>query len=291
MAPTLPRSTLEEMLESMKKTDEKQRDMPPALPQRPTSRGRLPSSVRARKSASSSSDKSRQSGDGHMRTPRPCKAGSNSESPGTSTGGSPPKSERSVDSGRVANGTKPASPKSRPTSSSNSPSGSVNVGRSAKDKDEAEVNSNGNKISHEHTVRNATSGERLPENGITTPAVASSSSAAAANSRKWKDESLSALKKGKLIDIHFDTAGKICGAKIQTLVRGAKARREYKILKERHYATITIQKYYRRRAAVSNYKVTLHLIVILQSAESLVETATLELEDFQCVGLYTPLCC
>ncbi|KAL2633393.1 hypothetical protein R1flu_004872 [Riccia fluitans] len=199
MALTLPRSTLEEMLESIKKTDEKQRDMPPALPQRPTSRGRLPSSVRGRKSASSSSDKSRQSGESHMRTPRPCKAGSNAESPGTSGGGSPSKSERSVDSGRLANGTKPASPKSRPSSSSNSPSGSVNIVKSSKDKDEPEVNSNGHKINHDHTVRNATPGERLSENGITTPAVASSSSAAAANSRKWKDESLAALKKNSRV--------------------------------------------------------------------------------------------
>lgn len=195
MAPTLPRSTLEEMLESIKKTDDKQRDMPPALPQRPTSRARLPSSIRGRKSASSSSDKSRQSVDNHSKNSRPSKPGSNSESPGTSVGGSPPKSERSVDSGRIGNGNKPASPKSRAASSSNSPSGSVNVGRPSKDKDEAEVNSNGHKINNDHTVRNSTSGGRLSENGGSTPPTASSSNAAAASSRKWKDESLAGLKK------------------------------------------------------------------------------------------------
>lgn len=43
------RSTLEEMLDSIRTGDEEQGDMPPALPQRPTSRARLPSSVRARK--------------------------------------------------------------------------------------------------------------------------------------------------------------------------------------------------------------------------------------------------
>ncbi|XP_024536357.1 myosin-1 [Selaginella moellendorffii] len=40
------RSTLEEILESLKRSDEKPKDFPPALPQRPTSRGRLPSSLR-----------------------------------------------------------------------------------------------------------------------------------------------------------------------------------------------------------------------------------------------------
>nr|BAL60532.2 myosin VIII [Marchantia polymorpha] len=199
MAPTLPRSTLEEMWESIKKTDDKQRDMPPALPQRPTSRARLPSSIRGRKSASSSSDKSRQSVDNHSKNSRPSKPGSNSESPGTSVGGSPPKSERSVDSGRIGNGNKPASPKSRAASSSNSPSGSVNVGRPSKDKDEAEVNSNGHKINNDHTVRNSTSGGRLSENGGSTPPTASSSNAAAASSRKWKDESLAGLKKNSRV--------------------------------------------------------------------------------------------
>ncbi|MCO5570788.1 hypothetical protein L7F22_024516 [Adiantum nelumboides] len=44
-----PRSTLEEMLESMNHEDERPSDMPPALPQRPTSKGRLPSTARMRK--------------------------------------------------------------------------------------------------------------------------------------------------------------------------------------------------------------------------------------------------
>eukprot|EP01018_Ginkgo_biloba_P035674 Gb_06921 [translate_table: standard] len=49
MPPSAPRSTLEEMLESIKKRDERPKDIPPALPQRPTSKARLPSSVRTRK--------------------------------------------------------------------------------------------------------------------------------------------------------------------------------------------------------------------------------------------------
>lgn len=43
------RSTLEEMLESMKHTEEEPADMLPALPQRPTSKARLPSAARMRK--------------------------------------------------------------------------------------------------------------------------------------------------------------------------------------------------------------------------------------------------
>ncbi len=55
------RSTLEEMLDSIKMVndedrdvsfDNKQKDLPPALPQRPISRARLPSTVRARKALS-----------------------------------------------------------------------------------------------------------------------------------------------------------------------------------------------------------------------------------------------
>ncbi len=55
------RSTLEEMLDSIKMVndedrdvsfDDKQKDLPPALPQRPISRARLPSTVRARKALS-----------------------------------------------------------------------------------------------------------------------------------------------------------------------------------------------------------------------------------------------
>lgn len=49
MTPTGPRSTLEEMLESMNHADERPPDMPPALPQRPTSKARLPSTARMRK--------------------------------------------------------------------------------------------------------------------------------------------------------------------------------------------------------------------------------------------------
>lgn len=49
MAPAGPRSTMEEMLVSMNHADERPADMPPALPQRPTSKARLPSVARMRK--------------------------------------------------------------------------------------------------------------------------------------------------------------------------------------------------------------------------------------------------
>eukprot|EP01018_Ginkgo_biloba_P019945 Gb_07079 [translate_table: standard] len=51
MAPLLHRSTMEEMLESIKSRDERPKDIPPALPQRPTSKARLPSAVRKKISA------------------------------------------------------------------------------------------------------------------------------------------------------------------------------------------------------------------------------------------------
>ncbi|KAI5063038.1 hypothetical protein GOP47_0021585 [Adiantum capillus-veneris] len=49
MTPAGHRSTLEEMLQSMNHEDERPSDMPPALPQRPTSKARLPSTARMRK--------------------------------------------------------------------------------------------------------------------------------------------------------------------------------------------------------------------------------------------------
>ncbi|KAJ7518383.1 hypothetical protein O6H91_21G066400 [Diphasiastrum complanatum] len=53
MAPAAPRSTLEEMLESLKKIDDQSKDLPPVLPQRPPSKARLPSSLRSRKAVGS----------------------------------------------------------------------------------------------------------------------------------------------------------------------------------------------------------------------------------------------
>lgn len=47
MAPVHTRSSLELMLELIQKRDELAKDAPPALPSRPTSRGRLPSSRRS----------------------------------------------------------------------------------------------------------------------------------------------------------------------------------------------------------------------------------------------------
>lgn len=48
VSPTsITRSSLEEMLESLRRRDEKPKDVPPALPVRPTSRARLPSSRRS----------------------------------------------------------------------------------------------------------------------------------------------------------------------------------------------------------------------------------------------------
>ncbi|XP_006841789.2 myosin-1 [Amborella trichopoda] len=44
------RSSLEEMLDSIKKRDERSKDTPPALPVRPTSKARLPSSIQTRRS-------------------------------------------------------------------------------------------------------------------------------------------------------------------------------------------------------------------------------------------------
>ncbi|KAG0469856.1 hypothetical protein HPP92_016556 [Vanilla planifolia] len=44
---TAVRSSLEEMLESLRQRDEKPKDVPPALPNRPSSRGRLPSAKRS----------------------------------------------------------------------------------------------------------------------------------------------------------------------------------------------------------------------------------------------------
>ena len=47
-SPTMMRSSLEEMLENLRKRDEEQpKDIPPALPSRPTSRARLPSARRS----------------------------------------------------------------------------------------------------------------------------------------------------------------------------------------------------------------------------------------------------
>lgn len=56
VATTMARSTLEELLESIKSKDEKSKDVPPALPKRPTSRARLPSSVRLRKTVGLAAD-------------------------------------------------------------------------------------------------------------------------------------------------------------------------------------------------------------------------------------------
>ncbi|WOL12977.1 myosin-2-like [Canna indica] len=47
MAPVIARSTLEIMLDALRQRDERPQDLPPALPVRPTSRGRLPSSRRS----------------------------------------------------------------------------------------------------------------------------------------------------------------------------------------------------------------------------------------------------
>lgn len=54
MATSATRSTMEQMLESLKKQEEKPKDIPPALPSRPTSKARLPSNVRMRRSSSPS---------------------------------------------------------------------------------------------------------------------------------------------------------------------------------------------------------------------------------------------
>ncbi|XP_059069015.1 myosin-3 isoform X2 [Cryptomeria japonica] len=54
MATSATRSTMEQMLESLKKQEEKPKDLPPALPSRPTSKARLPSNVRMRRSSSPS---------------------------------------------------------------------------------------------------------------------------------------------------------------------------------------------------------------------------------------------
>lgn len=43
---SIVRSSLEEMLDSLRQRDEKPKDLPPALPARPTSKARLPSSRR-----------------------------------------------------------------------------------------------------------------------------------------------------------------------------------------------------------------------------------------------------
>eukprot|EP01018_Ginkgo_biloba_P021925 Gb_03452 [translate_table: standard] len=50
--PTQQRSSLEEMLEAIKKREDRPKDVPPALPQRPTSKARLPSIVKTRKTGS-----------------------------------------------------------------------------------------------------------------------------------------------------------------------------------------------------------------------------------------------
>ncbi|KAF3775893.1 Myosin-2 [Nymphaea thermarum] len=50
VSPSAHRSSLEEMLDSLRRRDELPNDIPPALPVRPSSKGRLPSLVRARRS-------------------------------------------------------------------------------------------------------------------------------------------------------------------------------------------------------------------------------------------------
>lgn len=50
VSPSAHRSSLEEMLDSLRRRDEIPNDIPPALPVRPPSKGRLPSLVRARRS-------------------------------------------------------------------------------------------------------------------------------------------------------------------------------------------------------------------------------------------------
>ncbi|RWW62360.1 hypothetical protein BHE74_00030509 [Ensete ventricosum] len=47
MTPTVARSSLEVMLDTIRLRDEQPKDVPPALPVRPTSRGRLPTSRRS----------------------------------------------------------------------------------------------------------------------------------------------------------------------------------------------------------------------------------------------------
>ncbi|KAG9452756.1 hypothetical protein H6P81_005660 [Aristolochia fimbriata] len=47
ISPSMARSSLEEMLDSIRRRDERPKDVPPALPVRPTSRGRLPPSRRS----------------------------------------------------------------------------------------------------------------------------------------------------------------------------------------------------------------------------------------------------
>lgn len=200
MAPTLPRSTLDDMLDSIKKTDEKQRDMPPALPQRPTSRARLPSSVRSRRAVGPAVDaKTRQTADNHSKsTTRLCKS-IGPDSPTASKVGSPPKTPEISRSGGATrlgspNANRQASPRNRIVMSPPSPSGSTNVGRLRKDREDSEVNSNGShKTGHEHSTR-STGARIVPENGVATPNTASSTNAATGQ-RKWKDESLSSLKK------------------------------------------------------------------------------------------------
>ncbi|KAJ7297028.1 hypothetical protein O6H91_Y084700 [Diphasiastrum complanatum] len=53
LLPAAPPSTLEVMLESLRINKDQIKDLPPALPQRPTSRARLPSSLRGRKAVGS----------------------------------------------------------------------------------------------------------------------------------------------------------------------------------------------------------------------------------------------